>query len=132
MKVRYKNTGKIEHVPNNVTTDMLLKAGLLEVVVEPPPAPGTATWNLINPDKDGLSAQSQLTIVGQCAVCNQKLWGAPASNMAAVDKMIFWHCGRGEHVPKDVAAEYVNRGGGTAFPTGREMPQPEQKRNPAN
>src|SRR6266481_1240205 len=127
MKVKVITTGEVKHVPNDLVTTGLLRIGIIEEIKPEPPAPGNAVWEIWNPDKDGLSAHSQLTIKASCSVCGQKIWGAPAPNLAAVSKFVFWHCGRGQNVPKDVAEDWVKRGGGARFPTGHEGVQPDQE-----
>ncbi len=118
MKIRITATGEVRNVPNGELTDALIASKVWERVVPLPPQPGTAVWSLFNPDKDGLSKDSRLTIQASCPVCNQKIWGAPTPSQQAINKLVFWHCGKGETAPKEIAEEYCAAGGGIGFDTG--------------
>ncbi len=127
MHVRVKATGKTMHVARDSSTELMLAAGLIEEIKPEPPKPGTAVWSLTNPAAEG-SEYSHLTIRAACDVCAQKIWGSPRPNMADVNKLVFWHCGKGERPPAHVAAEYVKAGGGLPFPKGQGANhQPEPK-----
>jgi hypothetical protein len=116
MKVRIVATGTEEHIPfAPQLVDVLVKAGIVERVDEKKPdiPRGTARWAIQGGPKQDIPV---LTITASCDVCNQKMWGNPKPTVEAVGKMIFWHCGRGEKVPSDVATAYIQRGGGTPAP----------------
>jgi hypothetical protein len=116
MKVRIVATGTEEHIPfAPQLVDVLVKAGIVERVDEKKPAipRGTAKWSLTGVNEGSVK---ELTIIAGCEVCSQTLRGNPKPDVESVGKMIFWHCGRGEKVPNDVATSYIQRGGGAPAP----------------
>ncbi len=125
MKIRIVATGEVRSVPNCDLVDALIASKVWERVVPLPPQPGNAVWSLYDSDKDGLSALSKLAIQASCSICKQKIWGAPMPSQQAINKLVFWHCGKGETAPKEVAEEYCARGGGVSFEAGYPKVQPE-------
>jgi hypothetical protein len=118
MKVLVVATGQVKDMPRDAVTARLIEAGVFEAIKEfqapaPPTAPtGEATWGLYE-DRD---VSKGLTITAACDTCQQKIWGAPKATKEAVAKLVFWHCGVGAKVPENIANEYIQRGGGQAFP----------------
>ena len=115
MKVRIVATGEEKHIPIDGHVAALLRLGMIEELKEnvAPPPRGDAKWAIQGGLKQDIPVP---TITASCDACNQKLWGNPKPTVEAVGKMIFWHCGRGEKVPSDIATAYIQRGGGDPAP----------------
>src|SRR5258708_9978499 len=106
MKIRITATGEVRSVPNGDLTDALIASKVWERVVPLPPQPGNAVWSLYDPNRDGLSAQSKLAIQASCPMCKQKIWGAPTPSQQAINRLVFWHCGKRDTAPKEIAEEH--------------------------